>query len=186
MSADELAAGGERPAPAFGAAAYRQVIGSFVTGVAVLTTSAGGRRHGMTVSAVSSLSLDPPMLLACLHGGSPTQDAVRRSGRFAVNILNEDQRQLAERFAGGGEDKFAGLDVRTGRAGVPLLFGALAVLECRVVEVVSGGTHRVFLAEVEHAEGREGSPLAYFRGRFGRFEMTRDDAGYGRTSPWVT
>src|SRR5215207_1778933 len=107
MRADEAGAGTERRAPAVDAAVYRQVISNFMSGVVVLTTTDGGRRQGMTVSAVSSLSLDPPMLLACLHGRSPTQEAVRRSGRFAVNILGEDQGQLAERFAG-SHDKFAG------------------------------------------------------------------------------
>jgi flavin reductase (DIM6/NTAB) family NADH-FMN oxidoreductase RutF/DNA-binding GntR family transcriptional regulator len=180
MRAGEAGAGPQRRTQAFDAAVFRQVIGNFMSGVVVLTTVDGGRRYGMTVSAVSSLSLDPPMLLTCLHGRSPTQEAVRSSGRFAVNILGEDQGQLAERFAGSHEDKFAGVDVGTGRTGVPLLSGALATVECRVVEVVSGGTHRVFLAAVEHAEAREGSPLAYFRGRFGRFEMAQDNAAYDR------
>jgi len=180
MPAGEAGAGRQRRTQAFDAAIFRQVIGNFMSGVVVLTTLDSGRRYGMTVSAVSSLSLDPPMLLTCLHGRSPTQEAVRRSGRFTFNILGEDQGHLAERFPGSHDDKFAGVEVSTGRTGVPLLSGALATVECRVVEVVSGGTHRVFLAAVEHAEAREGSPLAYFRGRFGRFEMAQDNAAYDR------
>ena len=180
MQADGAGPIAERPAPAFDAAVFRRVIGNFMSGVVVLTTADGQRRHGMTVSAVSSLSLEPPMLLVCLNSASPTQEAVRRAGRFAVNVLSEDQGHLAEHFAGRREGKFAGIEVRPGRAGVPLLAGALAVLECRVVEVVAGGTHRVFLAEVEHAEAGEGTPLAYFRGRFGRFEMAQDAAAYER------
>ncbi len=167
--------------PAFDGAVFRQVISNFMSGVVVITTAHEGARHGMTVSAVCSLSLEPPMLLVCLHSGSATQDAVRRSGRFAVNILAEDQGPLAERFASPrSEDKFTGVATQSGRTGVPLLAGALAVVECRVAEVVSGGTHRVFLAEVVHAETTEGSPLAYFRGRFGKFELAQDAQVYRR------
>ena len=81
------------------AAVFRRVIGNFASGVVVITTSVGGRRSGATVSAVSSLSLDPPMLLACLHSASSTQEAVREAGVFAVNVLAEDQAALAALFA---------------------------------------------------------------------------------------
>ncbi len=167
--------------PEFDGTIFRRVIGNFMSGVVVITTSDDGQPRGMTVSAVSSLSLDPPMLLACLHSASSTQEAVRRSGRFAVNILAEGQDELAERFARpGGGDKFDGVSVRTGYTGVPLLEGALAVVECRVAEAVTGGTHRVFLGEVVHAEAGEGSPLAYFRGKFGKLEIAQDAETYLR------
>jgi flavin reductase (DIM6/NTAB) family NADH-FMN oxidoreductase RutF len=133
------------------------------------------------VSAVSSLSLDPPMLLVCLHAGSATQDAVSKSGRFAVNILAEGQGDIAARFAkSSSTDKFDGVAVRAGRSGVPVLEGALAVVECRVAEAVTGGTHRVFLGQVLHAEATEGSPLAYFRGKFGKLELAQDAEAYLR------
>jgi flavin reductase (DIM6/NTAB) family NADH-FMN oxidoreductase RutF/DNA-binding FadR family transcriptional regulator len=179
VSAIGLAA--EQTVPQFDGTVFRRVIGSFMSGVVVITTSDDGTPHGMTVSAVSSLSLDPPMLLVCLHSASGTQEAVRRSGRFAVNILAEDQGELAGRFAKpGATDKFDGVAVRTGRTGVPLLEGALAVVECRVAEAVTGGTHRVFLGQVMHAEATEGSPLAYFRGKFGKLELAQDAETYLR------
>jgi flavin reductase (DIM6/NTAB) family NADH-FMN oxidoreductase RutF/DNA-binding FadR family transcriptional regulator len=171
----------DQTVPGFDGTVFRRVIGSFMSGVVVITTSDDGRPHGMTVSAVSSLSLDPPMLLVCLHSASGTQEAVRRSGRFAVNILAEDQGELAGRFAKpGATDKFDGVVVRTGRTGVPVLEGALAVVECRVAEAVTGGTHRVFLGQVLHAEANEGSPLAYFRGKFGKLEIAQDAETYQR------
>jgi DNA-binding GntR family transcriptional regulator len=106
---------------------------------------------------------------------------VHRSGRFAVNVLAEDQGELAERFARPGTtDKFSGLTTRSGRTAAPLLPDTLAVIECRVAEVVSGGTHRVFLADVVHAETTEGSPLAYFQGKFGKFELAQDAEVYRR------
>ena len=169
--------------PAFDGAVFRQVIGNFMSGVVVITTSHDSQSHGATVSAVSSLSLDPPMLLVCLHAGSATQEAVRLSGRFAVNILAEGQGWLAERFArpaAPGTDKFDGVPLRAGYTGVPLLDDSLAVVECRVAEAVTGGTHRVFLGQVLHAEATEGSPLAYFRGKFGKLEIAQDAEAYQR------
>lgn len=167
-------------AVAFDATVFRRVIGNFMSGVVVITTTDDdGAARGMTVSAVSSLSLDPPMLLVCLNAASSTQEAVRRSGRFAVNILAEHQGHVAERFARpGSDDKFGDLETQPGSTGVPLLAGVLATVECRVAEVVGGGTHRVFLAEAVHAEASEGSPLAYFRGRFGKFELGQDAEVY--------
>jgi len=166
---------------AFDGTVFRRVISNFMSGVVVITTAHDDVPHGMTVSAVCSLSLEPPMVLVCLNAGSATQEAVRRSGRFAVNILAEHQGHVAERFArSGSADKFTGLDTRPGRTGVPVLPDVLATVECRVAEVVGAGTHRVFLAEAVHAEAGEGSPLAYFRGRFGKFELAQDAEVYHR------
>ncbi len=150
---------------------FREVIGHFMTGVTVITTTEAGRDHGMSASAVSSLSLDPPMLLACLNDRSPTQQAISRSRRFCVNVLAEDQLELALRFARPADDKFAGVATHRGALDVPVLSDALATLQCRVDDDVVGGTHRVFLARVQHAQAREGTPLAYFRGGFGRVEL---------------
>lgn len=157
---------------------YRDVIGRFASGVTVITTRAGDADHGTTASAVSSLSMDPPMLLVCLNRTSSTQAAVLEAGVFAVNILAEDQGELAYRFARKGADKFDGVLVERGEFGVPLLRDALAHLECEIKETVSGGTHTVFLAEVKQAAGREGPPLTYFRGRFGRLESALEEAAY--------
>jgi flavin reductase (DIM6/NTAB) family NADH-FMN oxidoreductase RutF/DNA-binding GntR family transcriptional regulator len=172
--------------PAFDGTVFRRVISNFMSGVVVITTEHDGLRHGMTVSAVSSLSLEPPMLLVCLNSASTTQEAVRRSSQFAVNILAEHQGHIAERFARpGSEDKFGGLETRPGRTGVPVLPDVLATVECRVAEVVTGGTHRVFLAEAVHAEAGEGSPLAYFRGKFGKFELAQDAEVYRKMRQMV-
>jgi 4-nitrophenol 2-monooxygenase / 4-nitrocatechol 4-monooxygenase, reductase component len=183
MSAVDAPPGNE---PAFDGTIFRRVISNFMSGVVVITTSHEGARHGMTVSAVSSLSLDPPMLLVCLNSASATQEAVRRSESFVVNILAEHQGHIAERFARpGAEDKFAGLKTRSGCTGAPVLPDVLAMVECRVAEVVSGGTHRVFLAEAVHAEASEGSPLAYFRGKFGKFELAQDAEVYRKLRQMV-
>jgi flavin reductase (DIM6/NTAB) family NADH-FMN oxidoreductase RutF len=157
---------------------FRDVIGRFASGVTVITTTADGADHGTTASAVSSLSMNPPMLLICLNKTSDTQAAILRSGAFAVNILAEDQGQVAYQFAKKGQDKFAGVGLVRGRSGIPLVENALAHLECEVDETVTGGTHTVFLARVKEAAGKEGAPLTYFRGRFGRLESALDEAAY--------
>jgi 4-nitrophenol 2-monooxygenase / 4-nitrocatechol 4-monooxygenase, reductase component len=162
---------GEKP---LDAAAFRQVIGRFMSGVVVITATHRGERRGMTVSAIASLSLDPPMIVTCLNAASATQEVVRRAGAFAVNILAEDQEHLAGLFSRPGSDPFRDLACEPGVTGAPILAGALAVLECRIAQEVRGGSHRVLLADVVRASAGEGSPLAYFRGRFGRIELTQD------------
>lgn len=171
--------------PAVDRVIFRNVIGHFATGVTVITAVDRGQRFGMTASAVSSLSLDPPMLLACINKVAPTELAVRRSGAFAVNILTADQGQLAERFGLPREDKFAGLPLADGVLGVPLLREALARIECVVDEVVTGGTHSVFFGRVINAEASSGTPLAYYRGKLGRFEFAEDQRVYSELRAMV-
>jgi flavin reductase (DIM6/NTAB) family NADH-FMN oxidoreductase RutF len=169
---------GTAPAARCDGERYRHVIGHFTTGVTVITARCEGVDRGATASAVSSVSLDPPSLLVCLNRSTVTEGAVRGSGRFVVNILGEDQGELALRFAGRHGDKFEGVDVDRADDGVPVLAGALAQLHCRVRDAVTGGTHTVFFGEVVRAEAADGAPLAYFRGRFGRLAPhEREDDG---------
>src|SRR4051794_2961383 len=156
---------------------FRDIIGHFASGVTVITALHDDRPFGTTASAVSSLSLEPPMVLICLNKSSSTGQAVSASARFAVNILGEDQAHEAMRFATKG-DKFQGVTIVDGEWGEPLLGDALAILECRVIEEVTGGTHSVFLAEVDRASSRSGTPLAYFRGQFGRLQLEQDETAY--------
>jgi flavin reductase (DIM6/NTAB) family NADH-FMN oxidoreductase RutF/DNA-binding GntR family transcriptional regulator len=170
----------------FDSAVFRTVIGTVTSGVMVLTSRDDDGDHGMTISAVSSLSLEPPMLLVCLNMNSRTQQAVLSAGSFAVHVLDDRQAWIAERFAmPAGDDKFEGVTVSSGSVSAPVLSDALAVVECRVREAVTGGTHRVFLADVVHAQAREGSPLAYYRGKFGRFELAQDAKTYQRIRSMV-
>jgi 4-nitrophenol 2-monooxygenase / 4-nitrocatechol 4-monooxygenase, reductase component len=150
---------------------FREVIGHFTSGVTVISAALDGSDYGMTASAVTSLSLEPPMMLVCLNNRSPTQEAVTRSRAFAVSVLAEGQHELAKHFGRRAEDKFAGVAITRGAGGLPLIRDALAVLECEVSDDIVGGTHRVFLARVVRAVARPGSPLAYFRGTFGRVEL---------------
>jgi 4-nitrophenol 2-monooxygenase / 4-nitrocatechol 4-monooxygenase, reductase component len=143
---------------------FRDVIGRFASGVTVITTTVDGAPFGTTASAVSSLSMEPPMVLMCLNKTSETQAAILKAGAFCVNILADGQQDLAYQFARKG-DKFSDTAYGQGIEDVPVLGGTLAHLECRVAETVTGGTHTVFRAHVAVASGRDGAPLTYFRGR---------------------
>jgi DNA-binding GntR family transcriptional regulator len=115
------------------------------------------------------------MVLISMNVESTTGEVIAKTKRFGLNILTESQADLAVRFARKGPDKFEGVATATGAHGMPLLVDALATLECSVTEQVRVATHVVFLARVQHAVARIGAPLAYFRGEFGRLQLSRDD-----------
>lgn len=148
---------------------FRKALGCFATGVTVVTS-----RHpetkllaGVTVSAFSSLSLEPPLVLFCLGSKTSSIDAFKTSGRFVINVLAENQRDLSNRFASRAEDKWAGVEWESGEAGVPILSGCLANLECSLVATHDGGDHLIFVGKVERMKHQEGgSPLIYFRGGY--------------------
>lgn len=156
--------------------AFRDVIGRFATGVTVVTSRDDGGDHGMTASAVSSLSLDPPMLLVCINQRSRTGDAIRVSGRFTVNVLAEHQAATAQRFATQAGDRFADVPTTRGPAGTLLLDGCLAHIDCHVEDAVAAATHHIIIGRVERVAARDGAPLAYFRGQFGQLHPARDDS----------
>lgn len=164
---------------------FRDVVGRFASGVTVITTTVDGKQFGTTASAMSSLSMDPPMILICLNKTSETGAAVLTSGTFAVNILAKGQEQLASQFAVKGDDKFAGVATTPGVLGDPLIDDTLAAMQCRTVETVTGGTHTVFLAEVVEADARDLEPLTYFRGKFGRLEAAMEAEAYRQLRDWV-
>ena len=149
-----------------GPAEFRNVISRFLTGVTVITTRHAGGMQGITASAVASLSVEPPRLLVCLNRQSSTRGAIADAGRFVVNVLGAGQEALALHFAAKSPDKFATLPFSLDAHGLPRLPGAIAALGCRVVDEFDGGTHSIFLGEVEDATHAPGAPLGYFRGRF--------------------
>lgn len=148
---------------------FRKALGCFATGVTVVTTLHPETEAlaGVTVSAFSSLSLDPPLVLFCLGLKNSNIEAYKTSGRFAINVLSENQRDLSIRFASRSEDKWAAVKWEPGIAGVPLLQGCIATLECKLVDAIEGGDHMIFIGEVENLNHQEGgSPLIYLRGAY--------------------
>ena len=148
---------------------FRNALGRFASGVTVVTTeSKQGEPKGLTVSAFSSLSLDPPLVLICIERNSSLHQFLKEGSYFAVNILSEDQELVSRRFASKDADRFDGIGYKKGATGCPLLEGAIAHVECLVRESNSAGDHTIFIGEVEAAETTEGKPLAYFRGGYSR------------------
>lgn len=148
---------------------FRKALGCFATGVTVVTSvnPVDSSPLGVTVSAFSSLSLEPPLVLFCLGNKNSSLDAYKNSGRFVINILAEAQKDLSIRFASRTEDKWAGVAYQAGLGGVPVLSGCLANLECSLVNTVDGGDHVIFIGQVENLHYQEGgSPLLYFRGSY--------------------
>ena len=155
---------------------FRRVMGHFVTGVTVVTALDGERPFGITVNALSSVSLDPPLVMVALDRRRFLTPIVRAAGRYAVNILSEDQQALSDCFAGApvepGREAFCGATWHTGSTGMPLIDGAIATLECTVVETFSAGDHDLFIGRVDALVNvdHHPRPLLYYRRRYLRIE----------------
>jgi 4-nitrophenol 2-monooxygenase / 4-nitrocatechol 4-monooxygenase, reductase component len=149
-------------------AEFRRALGHFAASVTVVTSKfADDQFGGVTVTAFSSLSLDPPLVLICIDKRARLHDRLQKGGNFAVNILGEDQEVISRRFASSEADPFRETGYSPGATGAPLIRGAIATVECRIVEVLPGGDHTIIIGEVEATEVREGKPLLYFRGGYG-------------------
>ncbi|WP_406494415.1 flavin reductase family protein [Streptomyces sp. NBC_00846] len=146
---------------------YKTVLGHFCTGVTVVTSIDRGGPAGFTCQSFSALSLDPPLVLVCVRKESATWPGIRRSGLFAVSVLAADQQAIGDRFARSGVDRFAGTEWRPSPAGIPLISGALAWVECSVVDEIDAGDHNVVVAAVTGLEaGTAHDPLLFYRGRY--------------------
>lgn len=147
---------------------FRDVMGVFATGVAVITTEVDGVPQGMTVNSLTSLSTKPPKLLVCLTEGTRTANAVLERGAFVVNLLTRNQRDISDRFAKPGQEHFAGLPVDLTDDGLPALPGAGGRIECHVEAVHDGGDHHIVVGRVVACQAAPASPLVFYRGRYQR------------------
>lgn len=146
--------------PAVDAPAFRQALAQFASGVTVVTTQGPAGPLGLTVTAFSSVSLDPPLVLVCIDLRSEAHAGFDR-GAFAVSLLAEGQESVSQRFASGGPAKFAEGGLATGESGLLLVPGALAHLECRVHATFPGGDHLIYVGLVERVAVFEGRPLLH-------------------------
>ncbi|MCC0052098.1 MAG: flavin reductase family protein [Rhodobiaceae bacterium] len=160
--------------------AFRNCLGQFPTGVCIITAPGEDEPVGMTMSSFNSLSLDPPLILFSIDrkaNGLPTWEA---APAYVVHILSADQRELSNRFARPGTNKWEGLPYQRGPEGAPVLAGAAAVLECRPHARHDGGDHVLFIARVEsfraHADRK---PLVFCKGSYNEL-----GSGHGAAELW--
>lgn len=153
---------------------FRQAVGSFVSGVTVVTTRAEGQVHGTTVSAFSSLSLDPPLVLVCVDKTSDIHDLIGTAGIFAVNILHSGQSKTSELLSRKGAQeleaahRLEGISFRLETTGAPILEEHLAYLDCTVVQSIDAGDHTIYVGRVETGKvsAQSDEPLVYYRGQY--------------------
>lgn len=148
----------------------REVMGRFATGVTVVTTRHGEEISGMTANAVVSLSLDPPLILVCVDLEGSMHGLLKAGGCFAVNVLKADQQELSTRFAKPGPKDFSGIELTEAQTGAPILAGALAYADCKVVDIVRGGDHDMFIGQMLTGETHEGAPLIFYGGQYANLE----------------
>ena len=158
---------------------FRSAMRQLTGGVSVITAGRGRDISGMTVTSVSSLSVDPPALIVSINREASSWPLVKRYGFFGVNILTSDQIDIAERFTGKGGLKgaarFAGADWTTRTSGVPLLVGALAAIDCEVEDVVERHSHAIVIGRVlDVAVSARSAALAYWQGRYVAIDQDED------------
>ena len=156
--------------PAIDSKRFRSVMGAFPTGVAIIATEWQGDLFGATINSLTSVSLEPCMLLVCTNEGSATGGAIRKRGLFSVSILGQHQYELSARFTGKLKNRFDELDITFSADGLPLLQGAAAQLCCRVTAVHKAGDHDVILGEVLSGDEAACSPLVFHKGAYGSFQ----------------
>jgi flavin reductase (DIM6/NTAB) family NADH-FMN oxidoreductase RutF len=148
---------------------FRQVMGSFATGITVITTrDKAGNPYGLTVNSFTSVSLNPLLVLVCLDLRLSGLQAFKDSKQFGVSILSEHQEDMSRMFAKKDSERPASI-YYNGKLDLPLLHNSLAIMECETVQIYEGGDHLIFLGEVKAAEVLgTGHPLLFFRGKYHR------------------
>jgi flavin reductase (DIM6/NTAB) family NADH-FMN oxidoreductase RutF len=151
----------------------RDALGCFATGVTVVTClDEEGRPAGLTVNSFTSVSLDPPLLLVCIHKMAASATALVSAAHFAINVLQTGQQPASITFSTRGEDRFGCTRWSRGEAGAPILEESLCVFECDRYAVYDGGDHHILVGQVMKASFDAGlDPLLYFRGRYRRLHF---------------
>lgn len=147
---------------------FRSVMRHLAGSVTVITTEGEGQLHGFTATAVCSVCATPPTILIVVNKSTRTHPHIDRKGFFAVNVLADSQKGIAEHFAGKAEDQFSSVDHVVTERGVPLINGATAQIECKIVDRISIGTHTIFVGRVIGTGLDAHSPLVYHDARYGQ------------------
>ena len=144
----------------------RKIMGKFATGVTVASTCNRGETWGMTANAVTSLSLDPPLVLLAVANDSQSHSRFKDGGCFALNILTSEQEEISNRFAFSGPKDFSGLEITTAQTGAPILAHTLGWVDCRLREILNGGDHDIFVGEIVAGDVGDGQPLLVYEGKY--------------------
>jgi flavin reductase (DIM6/NTAB) family NADH-FMN oxidoreductase RutF len=153
--------------------ALKQLLGRRAVAVAIVTARVGDRVHGMTVTAYTEVSLEPPLVLVCADQSSNTHPVIAAGGVFALNLLSDGQAELSNRFASKQDEdrRFEGLAWETAATGAPILPDVLGALDCRVVAAHEAGDHVIYIGRIEALRvSPEREPLLYQRGTYGTFQ----------------
>ena len=146
---------------------FRHACGRFATGVTIASVlDSSGAPHGLTVNSFSSVSLEPPLVLICLGHAVTMIEAFRAARYFGLSVLSDSQRDVSERFARKGHDRFNGTPWHSGETGVPLLDDSLAEIECGVYKRFTAGDHDILVGEMLAARISEGDPLIYYASQY--------------------
>lgn len=151
---------------------FKKAVGSFTTGVTVVTAHTDKGRLGFTANSFTSVSLRPPLVLLCLDRRAPSLLGFNPGGAFAINVLSAAQQDVSQHFARHAEDKFAGIAHHDGATGAPLLDGCLASIECTLEHRFYGGDHVILVGKVRDVEVHEGEPLIFHRSRYRTLDPT--------------
>jgi len=151
----------------------RDALGCFATGVTVVTAlDEQGRPAGLTVNSFTSVSLDPPLLLVCIHKQAAAAGPLTGAASFAINVLQTGQQPASITFSTRGEDRFGCTPWSRGESGAPILGDSLCVFECERFAVYDGGDHHILVGQVVKASFDAGlDPLLYFRGSYRRLHF---------------
>ena len=159
-----------RPTPIATPALFRELLSGFASGITVVTArDAKDRPHGMTASAVASLSLEPPLVLVCVDKTADLHGILAETDAFALNVLSEEQESLSRRFAEDRSDRFDTVPHTEGFDRLPLLKDALAHITCRKWGSYLAGDHTIYIGQVSGGEIFQRPPLVHFRRRYGKF-----------------
>ncbi|MDA0834186.1 MAG: flavin reductase family protein [Planctomycetota bacterium] len=151
---------------AFDPVEQRKIMGMFATGVTVVTTSDGQKHNGLTANALTSLSLDPPLVIVAVDRRAASHKSIMENRCFAVNILTQEQQPLSDRFAKSGPKDFSDLKYTSAITGSPILADTLGYVDCQVTHVMPGGDHDIFVGEIVAGGAGIGNPLLYFQGKY--------------------
>jgi flavin reductase (DIM6/NTAB) family NADH-FMN oxidoreductase RutF len=162
-----------RPTPIATPSLFRDLMSCFASGITVVTAfDRSGKPHGMTASAVASLSLEPPLVILCVDREADLHGILEHTRSFALSVLAADQEHLSRRFAEDRSDRFQGVPHQMGLDGLPLLDGALAHITCRRWGMYGGGDHTLFIGQVSGGTVFDKQPLIHYRRGYGQFSRS--------------